>query len=184
MAQGKASIPSYKKQMVELLKQRIQKGQALFITQCGGLKNRELEALRTGLRSSRTRYTIVKNSTSGIVLEEMNLKDLKVHLTGQVGFGISDLDPAAACKSLFNFAKEHEALRISAGVVEGHILGEKDLKVLASLPSREVLVAKAAGQILAPSIGIVSSVQAVIQCLVSVLDAISKTLKEETSHVV
>ena len=70
------------------------------------------------------------------------------------------------------FAKEHKILTLKAGVVEGQVIDADGVKALASLPSREVLIAKLLGSMNAPITGMVNVLQGNIRNLVYTLDAI------------
>ena len=77
-------------------------------------------------------------------------------------------------QAVFEFAKTHENLKIKGGIFEGKVISAKDLKAIASLPSREVLLAKLLGTLQAPMVNLVSVLQAPMRDLVGVLDQVAK----------
>ncbi len=95
-------------------------------------------------------------------------------LTGPTGIAFCDSDPVAAAKLFNNFAKDHTALEIKAGVVEGKVLDVEGVKELATLPSREVLIAKALGGLNAPIAGFANVLNANLKGLAVALGAIAE----------
>ncbi len=81
-------------------------------------------------------------------------------------------DAAAAVKALLNYAKDHEQIKVKSGVMSGQVLEMSDLDALSSLPSKEVLLAKMLGSILAPHQGLLRVIGGVSGNLVRVINAI------------
>ena len=76
--------------------------------------------------------------------------------------------------AVFEFAKSHENMKVSAGYLDGKVLSDKELKILSNLPSREVLIAQLLGTLQTPMVNLVSVLQAPMRDLVGVLDQIAK----------
>ena len=89
-----------------------------------------------------------------------------------VAFGIED--PVAAAKVTAEFAKKNEKLEIKAGIVDGKIINIEEVKSLAELPSKEVLVAQVLGGLNAPIQGFTNVLQGTIRSLAIVLNAIAE----------
>jgi large subunit ribosomal protein L10 len=92
-------------------------------------------------------------------------------LTGPTAIAYGN-DPVALAKALSDFAKSNEALKILGGVLDGKRLDEADVKALASLPSREVLVAKMLGSMQSPLSGFVRTLNEVPASFARTLAAI------------
>ncbi len=73
---------------------------------------------------------------------------------------------------LFNFSKEHEALQLKGGILEGEVIGADRIKSLATLPSQEELVAKLLGNLNGPIAGLVNVLNAPLRGLVGALNAV------------
>jgi large subunit ribosomal protein L10 len=145
-----------------------------FITQHGTLSATSLDKLRAKLRAAHCRYFAVKNSLGKKALDQANLSSLGDCLAGSSGIVFSSGDPALSSKTLVDFAKENEVFKIQRGFIQGQILGLDQIKVLASLPSREVLLAKVLGGMQAPVSRFVGVLSGTLRKAVTVLDAIAK----------
>ena len=86
--------------------------------------------------------------------------------------GFSAEDPVAPAKILSEFAKDHKALEIKAGILDGAVIGLDEVKALADLPSREVLLAKLIGSMQAPISGLVNVLHGTLRNFVYVVDAV------------
>lgn len=108
-----------------------------------GLTVGETNELRKKLRETDSEFKIYKNTLSKRALENLNI-NIDEHLNGPkaIAFG---KDAVAPIKVLSDFAKEHSALELKVGVVDGEIADAKALAELASIPSREGLLTMLAG---------------------------------------
>lgn len=147
---------------------------AFFVAQHGTLSAAALDKLRARLRSTNTRYFVVKNSLGRKALEKADLKPLSEQLNGACGLAFTTGDLAASSKALVDFAKENETFKIQSAYLNGEIVGADQVKVLASLPSKEVLIAKVVGGIQAPISRFVNVLSGTMRKVVTVLDAIAK----------
>jgi large subunit ribosomal protein L10 len=163
-----------KKQTVEELEKQARESKGLVVTAFKGLKTVEANELRQKLRPLQSEYRVVKNSLTRIALKNAGLEALAGMLQGPSAVVIERGDPLAAIKVLFEFAKSHECVKVSGGYLDGKVLDRQQLKAIASLPSREVLLAKLLGTLQAPMVNLVSVLQAPVRDLVGVLDQISK----------
>ena len=122
-------------------------------------------------------YHVVKNTMVRIAANEIGLEGLDPVLNGTTALAVSADDAVAPAKVIYEFIKENklentEVLTIKAGLVEGKVINVEEVKALASLPSREVLIAKVLGSMQAPISGVVNVLQGTIRNAVYVLDAI------------
>jgi large subunit ribosomal protein L10 len=95
-------------------------------------------------------------------------------MEGACGIAFSGGDPVLSSKILVDFSKENEGFKIQTGFMNGAMMGVDQIKVLASLPSREVLIAKVVGTIQAPLARFVGVLSGTVKRVVTVLDAIAK----------
>ena len=152
-----------KKAVVETLVERLKTAQAGVIADYRGLTVAQDTELRKRLREAGVEYTIVKNTLTRFAANEVGLTDLDPVLHGPSALATSTTDVVAPAKVLVEFAKENEQLEIKAGFVDGKVIDAAEVKVYASIPSKEVLISKMLG-----------SLQAPIGNLVRTLDAIAK----------
>jgi len=163
-----------KTKAVENLEKQARESAGLIITSFKALKTVEFNEMRAKLRPLKSEYRVVKNSLTRIALKNAGMEKLAEMLNGPTALVLERGDAIAATKALFEFAKTHENLKINGGVFEGKVLSAAELKVIAFLPSREVLLAKLLGTLQAPMVNLVSVLQAPMRDLVGVLDQIAK----------
>jgi large subunit ribosomal protein L10 len=130
---------------VEAIKGRLEGSVAALLTEYRGLKVAELGELRASLRGSSTEYRVLKNTLTSIAVREAGFGDLVVLLQGPTAVAFVHGDPVQAAKDLAEFARTHPALVVKGGVMDGKVLGAAEVRQLATLESREVLLARLAG---------------------------------------
>ncbi len=164
-----AKVLENKKAVVAALTERLKNAQAGVIADYRGLTVAQDTELRNKLREAGVEYTIVKNTLTRFAANEVGLEGLDPILHGPTALATSSNDVVAPAKVLVDFAKNNEQLEIKAGFVDGKVISVDEVKVYASIPSKEVLIAKMLG-----------SLQAPIGNLVRTLDAIAK--KDEAAE--
>ncbi len=117
---------------------------AAVLTEYRGLTVGQLKELRRSLGPDTT-YAVVKNTLSKIAAKDAGVEGFDSLLQGPTAIAFISGDPVAAAKGLDTFAKENPLLVIKGGIMDGNILTADDLKKLAKLESREVLLSKVAG---------------------------------------
>ena len=156
------------------IEQELDKQGTFFITQHSSVPAVSLDKLRTRLRKANSKYLVVKNSLGRKALGKAKFAGLSEQMTGACGIAFSGGDPAVSSKILMDFAKENEGFKIHSGFLDGSVIGSDRIKVLASLPSREVLIAKVLGGMQAPISRFVGVLSGTMRKVVTVLDAIAK----------
>ena len=139
-----------------------------------GLTVAELQELRKAARENGVKIKVVKNRLVRVAMGEIAVyKDTDTTgLTGQLLYAVSDNDEVAPAKVLANFAKEHEALQIAGAFNDtGANLAEDEIKALASLPSKNELIAQVVAQLLSPVTDSVSGLSGGLPGIISGLEA-------------
>ena len=121
-----------------------------FITQHAAVPATSLDKLRAKLRQANARYLAVKNSLGRRALEKVNLGKLSENLSGPCGIAFFTGDPVVPSKILTEFARENEKFKIQQACLSGEVITADQVKYMAGLPSREVLIARVVGGIQAP----------------------------------
>ncbi len=147
---------------------------SFFVARHGTVSAPLLDQLRAKLRSVSTRYFVVKNRLAKKALENAKLTAFTDDFKGSCGFAFSGGDPVQSSKVLVEFEKANEVFKVQKGYVNGVVVGIDQIKVLASLPSREVLLARVAGGMQAPISKFVNVLAGTVRKVVTVLDAIAK----------
>ena len=115
-----------------------------------GLTVEQDTQLRKQLREAGVHYKVYKNTMIRFAIKGTEFESLGAHLEGSTALATSKTDATAAARILFEFAKKNPALELKAGVVEGTYYDEKGIAVIATIPSREVLLSKFLGSIQSP----------------------------------
>ena len=118
------------------------------LTEYRGLTVKELQNLRRSLGEN-ANYAVVKNTLAKIAAHEVGISGFDDLLTGPTAIAFIKGDVVEAAKGLRDFAKANPTLVIKGGVLDGNILDAKEIGKLADLESREVLLGKMAGAMLA-----------------------------------
>ena len=168
------AITAAKQAIVAELKEKLTGAKGAVLVNYRGLTVAQDTKLRRQLREAGVDYRVVKNTMTRIAAQEAGLEGLDAYLEGPTAMAISTTDPVAPAKIITDFVKEHklQVLEVKAGLVEGNVIDENGVKALASLPSREVLIAKMLGSMQSPITGLVNVLQGSISNLVYALDAV------------
>ncbi len=121
---------------------------AAVLTEYRGLTVKQITDLRTALGSG-TSYQVVKNTLTKIAAADAGIDGVEQLLSGPTAVAFIGGEPVEAAKALRDFAKANPVLVVKGGVMDGRTLTPEDVRKLADLESREVLLAKMAGGLLA-----------------------------------
>jgi large subunit ribosomal protein L10 len=127
---------------------------AAVLTEYRGLTVKQISALRTALGAD-TSYSVVKNTLTKIAADDAGLEGVDELLSGPTAVAFISGEPVEAAKALRDFARTNPALVVKGGVMDGKALTADEVRRLADLESREVLLSKMAGALLASLSGAV-----------------------------
>lgn len=133
-----------KEAAVAELADKFRQSGAVLLTEYRGLSVAQLRTLRRALGED-VEYAVVKNTLAAIAARNAGLESFADDLSGPSALAFVTGEPVAAAKALRDFAKDNKQLVLKGGVMDGNVLDAADVDKLASLESREVLLAKAAG---------------------------------------
>jgi large subunit ribosomal protein L10 len=172
---------SEKERVVAELAERLRSAETLMVADYRGLTMPEIDELRTRLLEAGARFTVVKNTLTKLAAEEAGTKDVLELIDGPtaIAFLEADGDPVAAAKVLNETARARDVLVIRGGILEGVVVGDDDIKRLATLPAAEVLQAQLVGAVAAPLTTVVGLFAAPLRDLVGVIDARIRQLEEQ-----
>ena len=162
-----------KQAYVEGLAEKLKNAVAGVVVSYQGLNVADDTQLRRELRAAGVEYAVVKNTLLRRACDIAQRSGLDEVLNGTTALAISS-DHVAAAKILDTFAEKNKALQIKAGFVEGKVISADEVKELAKMPPKEVLVAKALGGLNAPISGFVCVLNANLRGLVVALNAIAE----------
>ena len=156
---------------------------AAVLTEYRGLTVAQLTTLRKNIREHAT-YAVVKNTLTEIAAKRAGVTAFDGQLSGPSAIAFITGDPVEAAKGLRDFAKANPNLVIRAGVMDGKALSPAEINKLADLESREVLLAKLAGAMLASLSKAVYLFAAPLSQTARVVDALRAKLEAEAPAVV
>ena len=138
-----------KKAVVAEVSEQVSKAQAIVVAEYRGLPVGDMTALRAQARKSGVYLRVLKNTLVRRAVDGTPFSGLSEQMVGPLVFGIS-ADPVSAAKVLNDFAKSNDKFVIKAGALPNQVMDANGIKALASLPSREELLAKLMGTMQAP----------------------------------
>jgi large subunit ribosomal protein L10 len=162
------------------LAEQFRSSNAVVLTEYRGLTVRQLTELRRSLGDNAS-YAIVKNTLTKIAAKEAGIEGLDTDLTGPSAIAFVRGDPVETAKGLRDFSRTNPLLVIKGGVLEGRPLTAEEVRRLADLESREVLLAKLAGAMQASLSGAVSLFAAPLSQTARVLEALRHKAADDPS---
>ena len=123
--------------------------QAIVLAENRGMPVADMTQVRAKARASGVYFRVVKNTLVRRAVAGTPYEKLSERMVGPLAYGIGK-DPVAVAKVLNDFAKGHEKFVITAGAMPGQVMTAKDIAALASLPSRDELLARLVGTMQAP----------------------------------
>ncbi|MBC6970969.1 50S ribosomal protein L10 [Bacillus pseudomycoides] len=139
-----------KQQVVTEIAEKLRESKSTIVVDYRGLTVSEATELRKNLREAGVEFKVYKNSLTRRAAESVEMAELNEFLTGPNAIAFSNEDVVAPAKVLNDFAKDHEALEIKAGVIEGKLVTLDEVKAIATLPSREGLLSMLLSVLQAP----------------------------------
>ncbi|MEW6082502.1 MAG: 50S ribosomal protein L10 [Bacillota bacterium] len=163
--------------IVQDIKAKLAKARSAVLTDYRGLNVAESTTLRRRLKAEGVDFQVIKNTLLNIAAGELGLEDMGSMLEGPTAVALSYDDPAIAAKLIATFAKEAKKMEIKGGLLEGKIVGADEMKRVADLPSREVLLGQVLAGAMAPLYGIATVASAPLRNLAYALNSL-KELRE------
>jgi large subunit ribosomal protein L10 len=147
---GTMSVLEQKQKTVTEVAEKLRDSKSTIIVNYRGLNVGEVTELRKQLREAGIDFKVYKNTLLRRATAEVDLSALDEELVGPTAIAFSNEEVVAPAKILNNFAKEHEALKIKTGVIEGEVASLEQIKSLAELPSQEGLLSMLCNVLQAP----------------------------------
>jgi large subunit ribosomal protein L10 len=166
-----------KKEVVAEVAARLANAQTVVLAEYRGLPVEDITVLRKEARANGVYLRVLKNTLARRAVKGTPFEKLADQMVGPLAYGISD-DPVAAAKVLQAYAKKNEKLVIKGGMMPNYLMTAKEVGNLASMPSRDELIAKLMGTMQAPVTKFVQTLNEVptkfVRALAAVRDAKEK----------
>jgi len=161
-----------KSQAVNALKERFKSAAVTLLAEYQGLSVSDLTKLRQELRKNDAELKVLKNTLAGLAIKGTEMEPLAKLFVGPTAVVTSLKDPVTPAKVLVKFVKDFEKAKIKGGFLSGKVMAPADIDTLSKLPSREEMLSKLLGSMLAPAQNLVNVMSAMPRKLVTVLAAI------------
>ena len=163
-----------KQKQVDELRGKFNSATVAILAEYIGLNVEEMTDLRRKLRSADAELRVVKNTIAIRAAEGTALGEVRDGFVGPVAVTFGYGDPIPPTKVIQEFSDQQALLKLKKGVVEGRAVDTAQIKKMAKLPSREILLTHLVGQIQAPLAGLVQALQWNLQQLVGTLESIKE----------
>ncbi|MBF0296645.1 MAG: 50S ribosomal protein L10 [Magnetococcales bacterium] len=167
-----------KSEIIQEVQESLARSEVAIATHYRGLSVADMTRLRREMRAVGAELRVVKNTLTKRAIQGSQFQPLEKVLTGPTFLAFSK-DPVAPAKVLTDFARKSPLLVIQGGVLNGTFMTPQEITELAKLPSREVLLGRLLGTLMAPVQGIVGVLSAVPAGFVRVLDGIREAKEKQ-----
>jgi len=147
-----------KKQVVAEIKEKLEQAQSVVFYDYRGLTVEQVTKLRNECRKAGVEYVVYKNNLIGLAAKEAGIEGLDDYLKGPTAVAFGMTDAVAPAKIISAFVKEVKKTEVKGGILSGNVIDVAGVENLASMPSREVLIARIMGSMM-------SSVSKFVYCL-------------------
>ncbi len=168
-----------KELIVSDLSKKIEGHKAVVVTHYRGLNVEQINQLRRRLKEEKVDYRVIKNTLMRLASKGTDLEKLSGYFEGPTAIAISYGDPILLAKVLSEFTKTQPSLKIEVGLIEGRISPPEEVKALATMPSREVLLAQISGGIQVSGGQVVGAILSNLQQMLGVIQARAHQLEGE-----
>ncbi len=144
----------------------------MVFTDYKGMTVAELTELRRLLKKSSLDYSVVKNTLARIASKDTDVAAAEKVFKGPIGIAIGYDDPVLVVKKVLEFAKTNEKIQVRGAIVEGRLCEPAEVKQIADLPPREVLLSMLAGAFQAPSSKMAGALSATVSSFAYALQAL------------
>lgn len=164
-----------KAQLIAEAKELIENSTALYLTDYSKINVADISDLRNQFRKEGVKYKVFKNTLfNRAIAESGKYQKLSEHLEGMTGFAFASTNPVAPAKIIKKYFDASQKLSLKACYIENQYFEGSKLDQLATLPTKQEIIAGILGSLNSPASGIVGSITAVMRDLVSVVEQISE----------
>lgn len=164
-----------KKKIVEDLIPRLEKATGVYLVDFETMSVEQVNDFRSKLRAVESEYVVVKNTLITKALEQIEGKEIPAEkLKGQSGIVLAYDDPTVPSKVIKKAFDADEKPKLKAALIDGQLFDGSQLKQIASLPSKEDMIAAIMGSLSSPASGIAGAMGAVIRDIASIIEEAAK----------
>jgi len=161
------------------IKKLFESSSSLFVTDYQGLDVANITSLRKSLRDNKVKYLVAKNTLLKLAAQEAGYENLTEHFVGPTAIAFTNDDPAVAAKVLYDSFKDRELPVTKVFIVDNELHFASDIKKLADLPPKDVLLAQIVSAVESPFTSLIGSIDGFFRELVGSLDALANKKKND-----
>lgn len=171
-----------KKEILHDLITKLKESKGVVLTDYQGMNVFQISRLRNELKEKRVEFKIVKNTLMEKASEELNVEDLTKDLIGCTAMAFCSDDGVAPARLLKEYFEKNKIdLKIKSGLIDGRVFSPEKIMEIASLPSKDVLIAQTINGIKSPLYSFVFILQGPLRGLIYTLEAIKKEKEVKVS---
>lgn len=164
-----------KERVIQDALERLESVKGIYLADFSGMTVQAISELRKKCREEKVRFRVIKNTLLKRALNERGITELDEFLVGPTGLATSVDDEVTPARIMAEFAKDNEERpRIKAAVIEGRVFDESQVKTLAELPSREVLLQQVLGTFIAPMTQFLGAIEATLRLPAVMADVLAR----------
>lgn len=160
--------------VVEDLRKKLTSAQSIFLTDFTGINVKDISELRRIFRNSSVEYLVAKNTLIKRAVADTPLDQLEPYLVGPTALALTGDDGVNAAKIVAKFTEKHETFSVKAGVIREKVIDPGQIKSIASLPAREVILSNLLGTLNSPITGLVYVLNDTIARAVRILSRVAE----------
>lgn len=171
-----------KKEILRDLIVKFKESKGVILTDYQGMNVSQISSLRNELKEEKVEFKVVKNTLLEKASEELNVEDLTKDLIGCTAMAFCSDDGVAPARLLKEYFRKNKInLKIKSGLINGRVFNPEKIMEIASLPSKDVLIAQIINGIKSPLYSLVFILQGPLRGLVYTLEAIKKQKEAKVS---
>ncbi len=167
-------VKQYKIDEVANLARKLQERKNIILTNYSGIKVKSLSELRRKIREKGGEYKVIKNNLFKRAMNEVGAVSIDQHLKGPIGVVFIKDDVGEIAKVLRDFAKEQEKFAFSLGVLDNVVYNADQVKQIADLPSREILLSQVMSLVNGPGTKIAIGINQIMASLARGINAVAE----------
>lgn len=152
-----------KKMLVDEIKGKLEKSKSVVFVNYKGLNVEEVTKLRAEFRNNNSEYKVYKNRLLLRALNELGIKGTDAHLNGTTSVAFGYEDEVMPAKIIMDAVKETKKMSVKFGLIDGEIVDDAYIKNIASLPSKEVLIAQLLSMLNGPTSALARALNAIAE---------------------
>ena len=173
-------LKTEKQEIVDRLKEKFQESASVICVEFRGINVEKITQFRRQIQETSGNYQVVKNTLVRRAIKETSFKELNQFLVGPTGIVFCPGEPMESAKVVAKFVGEtNGALQIKGGIVEGTVFDAKGIEKVATLPSRQELLAQLVAALQSPISGLVGTLEGIVREFVYTLQAIADKQSSE-----